>query len=305
MAAIKEDKVNSPKHYTSHPSGIECIEVTRWYDFCIGNAIKYLWRAGLKSEKGYSDVDKQIEDLKKAVWYINDEIKSLEEKKKIENLHFDILVFGGSFDPPHIGHLSVLESVVSKGISDKVVIVPARVSPFKEECDIKYTFAQRVALVEAMIDSSDLLKKAREEEKLEVSLIENTEEFKDSPSYTYKTLKKLQSQNPGKKISFLVGEDVAYTINKFYKAEDLLEEFTCLVYYRPSDEDNRSKKIDKRCKILGKDFCNEVIMMSSTKVRKAVKEASSYEDLEKTVKPMLPKEVFKLCSSKIIASQEA
>ena len=81
METEKEDKVNSPKHYTSHPSGVECIQVARCYDFCIGNAIKYLWRAGLKSEEGYSDIDKQIEDLKKAVWYIKDEIKSLEAKK--------------------------------------------------------------------------------------------------------------------------------------------------------------------------------------------------------------------------------
>lgn len=63
--------INSPKHYTSHPSGIECIEVTEHYDFCTGNAIKYLWRAGLKNDA--------IEDLKKAAWYIDRRIKYLEK----------------------------------------------------------------------------------------------------------------------------------------------------------------------------------------------------------------------------------
>lgn len=72
-----EDKVNNPTHYTSHPSGIECIEITRHYDFCIGNAIKYLWRSGLKGEEGYSDKQKEIEDLNKAIWYINDKINTL------------------------------------------------------------------------------------------------------------------------------------------------------------------------------------------------------------------------------------
>lgn len=72
-----EDKVNNPKHYTSHPSGIECIEITRHHDFCIGNAIKYLWRAGLKSENGMQDKEKEIEDLRKAIWYINDKIENL------------------------------------------------------------------------------------------------------------------------------------------------------------------------------------------------------------------------------------
>lgn len=75
---ITEDKVNHPSHYTTHPSGIECIEVTQHYNFCVGNAIKYLWRAGLKQELGQDSITKQIEDLKKAIWYINKEISNLE-----------------------------------------------------------------------------------------------------------------------------------------------------------------------------------------------------------------------------------
>lgn len=74
-----EDKVNSPSHYTGHPSGIECIDITEHYDFCVGNAIKYLWRAGLKKEAGISDKEKEIEDLKKALYYINRKIKQLEK----------------------------------------------------------------------------------------------------------------------------------------------------------------------------------------------------------------------------------
>ena len=66
------DAVNHPSHYTEHPSGIECIEVTEHLSFCVGNAIKYLWRADLKH-------DDAIEDLKKAAWYINREI---ERRKK-------------------------------------------------------------------------------------------------------------------------------------------------------------------------------------------------------------------------------
>lgn len=76
----KEDNVNHPKHYTSHPSGIECIEITRHYCFSIGNAIKYLWRAGLKKEEGLGDIEKEIEDLNKSIWYIKDRIKELENR---------------------------------------------------------------------------------------------------------------------------------------------------------------------------------------------------------------------------------
>jgi hypothetical protein len=61
------DRVNHPKHYTQHPSGIECIQITEHFNFCVGNAIKYLWRAGLK--------DDTIQDLRKAIWYIEREIE--------------------------------------------------------------------------------------------------------------------------------------------------------------------------------------------------------------------------------------
>ena len=63
---MNHDNVNHPKHYTEHPSGVECIEITEHMNFCVGNAIKYLWRAGLKGE--------QVEDLRKARWYIDREI---------------------------------------------------------------------------------------------------------------------------------------------------------------------------------------------------------------------------------------
>lgn len=61
------DMVNHPPHYTSHPSGVECITITRHMNFCCGNAVKYIWRADLKGNA--------IEDLEKARFYIDEEIK--------------------------------------------------------------------------------------------------------------------------------------------------------------------------------------------------------------------------------------
>lgn len=71
----QKDTISHPSHYTEHPSGVECIQITEHMNFCRGNAIKYLWRSGLK------DTSKEIEDLKKAIWYIEREIKLLEGKK--------------------------------------------------------------------------------------------------------------------------------------------------------------------------------------------------------------------------------
>jgi len=67
VADTTEDNVNHPKHYTSHPSGIECIQITEHMGFNLGNAMKYIWRA---DEKG-----KAIEDLEKAAWYVDREIQ--------------------------------------------------------------------------------------------------------------------------------------------------------------------------------------------------------------------------------------
>ena len=71
------EHVNHPKHYNSHPNGIECIDIIRHYVCDIANAIKYCWRAGLKPEMGMEDAEKEIEDLKKALWYIFDYKKHL------------------------------------------------------------------------------------------------------------------------------------------------------------------------------------------------------------------------------------
>jgi hypothetical protein len=68
------DLVNNPPHYKSHPSGIECIQVTEHMGFCLGNAVKYIWRA---DEKGTA-----IQDLEKARWYINREIEKRNSQNK-------------------------------------------------------------------------------------------------------------------------------------------------------------------------------------------------------------------------------
>lgn len=67
------DLINHPPHYTRHPSGVECITATEHMNFCLGNAVKYIWRAGAKS--GATALD----DLKKASWYVDREIERLQK----------------------------------------------------------------------------------------------------------------------------------------------------------------------------------------------------------------------------------
>lgn len=88
------DNVNHPPHYKSHPSGVECIQITEHLNFCLGNAVKYIWRAGLKKDA--------VEDLKKAVWYINREIQRLEngqEERVRESKPRECSESNNAFDP--------------------------------------------------------------------------------------------------------------------------------------------------------------------------------------------------------------
>jgi hypothetical protein len=71
--AATSDPVNHPSHYNSHPSGVECIAIARHMSFNLGNVVKYLWRAGLKGP--------DLEDLRKAKFYLEDEIKMREGVK--------------------------------------------------------------------------------------------------------------------------------------------------------------------------------------------------------------------------------
>lgn len=70
---MQKEMVNHPQHYNEHPSGVECIDIVEHMSFNSGNAVKYIWRAGLKSES-------PIEDLKKAEFYIKREISRLSKE---------------------------------------------------------------------------------------------------------------------------------------------------------------------------------------------------------------------------------
>lgn len=67
------DPVTAPQHYTAHPSGVECITIARHMSFALGNALKYIWRAGRKVESAAAE----IQDLRKARWYLADRITQL------------------------------------------------------------------------------------------------------------------------------------------------------------------------------------------------------------------------------------
>jgi hypothetical protein len=75
-----DSRVEHPSYYNAHPSGVECIDIVRHYNFNVGNVIKCLWQHGLKREEGMNNKAKALEDLRKARFYLDDEIKRLERE---------------------------------------------------------------------------------------------------------------------------------------------------------------------------------------------------------------------------------
>lgn len=86
MSQYTTDGVDHPAHYNNHPAGIECVDVVEHYNFNVGNAIKYLWRAGLKPGED------AIKDLEKAAWYVQREIKRLSKPKTVNDIRLNMSV---------------------------------------------------------------------------------------------------------------------------------------------------------------------------------------------------------------------
>jgi hypothetical protein len=86
---IDPEGIDHPEHYNVHPSGVECIEVVRYMNFNLGNVIKYLWRDGIKN------TEVPLQDLKKASWYLNDEILRRENDVISPKQEYKIVVTDG------------------------------------------------------------------------------------------------------------------------------------------------------------------------------------------------------------------
>ena len=124
----KYDNVNHPKHYQSRfkSKTIECIDIAGWLPFCIGNAFKYVWRAGEKGNR-----KKAKEDLKKALWYLDKAPKfgtriRLEEQEEIEKV-FYVLQDDGST------RFKVLKSIATGYISNAATMFKALETEVMEE----------------------------------------------------------------------------------------------------------------------------------------------------------------------------
>lgn len=177
-------------------------------------------------------------------------------------------ILGGTFDPFHLGHLSIADTALHELNLDQLVLMPTKVSPFK--------------LGREMADEHDRVEMARlvasENKNFILSTIET-----DSPgvSYTYKTFETLKKQMPDDDIMFIMGGDSFISLDKWYKGHELLREAEFILAIRPGvDRDKTLKKVDHYRETYGARIYvvhNELLEISSTEIKKAIKEGRSIE----------------------------
>ncbi len=130
-------------------------------------------------------------------------------------------IFGGSFDPIHVGHLMLAQAALERFQLDKVLFMPAKLSPFKQK--LTMTKAEtRCFMVELAIQGN---------QGFEVSDLELN---RPKPCYTIDTIRILKQQYPGVKIYFIAGADSIMELEGWMTFEELLQEVVFLAAYRPS-----------------------------------------------------------------------
>jgi len=131
-----------------------------------------------------------------------------------------IAFFGGTFDPPHNGHLELARHILKLGITDRVLFVPAYDPPHKLDQKIS-SFADRCAMLELLIaDDSDMI----------ISDIELRAALK--PSYSYKILKELEKEFPDDTLQLLIGGDSLEAFHTWYKVPEIVAKYEIICYPR-------------------------------------------------------------------------
>lgn len=138
-------------------------------------------------------------------------------KKKIR-----IAVFGGTFDPPHVGHFRLAEQVLEHDFADRVMFVPALSPPHKPGIP-RSVFEDRVAMVQLGIDKIG-------EERFFINDLEGNRQ--GTPSYTFDTMIELSEAYPDKDLLLLLGADSLWTLHSWYRAEEIVTGWEVLTYPR-------------------------------------------------------------------------
>jgi nicotinate-nucleotide adenylyltransferase len=128
-------------------------------------------------------------------------------------------VFGGTFDPPHVGHLIVAEDVAAALKLDRVIFIPTGTHPLKGE-RIGTPAELRVQMIAAATSDSELF------------VVDDRETFRPGLSYTIDTIHELRAENPEAELYLLVGSDILSEIHQWHRVEELVQSARLVVMSR-------------------------------------------------------------------------
>lgn len=193
----------------------------------------------------------------------------------IDPVKMDWMIFGGSFDPPHAGHLQMASYVLDHGLTLCLSFVPAAVSPFKVD-DPPSSPEDRLKMLHMGI--AQLLSHYSSER---LNVLE-MEVKRPPPSYTYETCETLRREHPDLRIGLLLGSDSFPHLHKWKRSEEILLHHPLVVFMRPGDDRNRILDYAEEQKAALSSHQVEIIVLdnprvdcSSTELKAALQRASS------------------------------
>ena len=169
-------------------------------------------------------------------------------------------IYGGTFNPPHMGHVHVARYAIGTLCLDKLLIIPSNTPPHKELSADSPTPNQRLAMLQMVFAG---------EEKTEVNDLELQ---RGGVSYTFDTVNALQAQYPNAQFYLLVGTDMLLSFDRWYRYEELLQKVTLAVFYR-GDKEEKTRILKKKEELEAQGaqvvlMENPVIPISSTQLRR-------------------------------------
>lgn len=167
-------------------------------------------------------------------------------------------VLGGTFDPPHLGHLALARAALRECDLDRLIFVPAKYPPHKLTADVS-----------SETDRMEMLKLALEgHPEFEISDLELK---RDGLSYTVDTLNEIKKLYPGHEIIFIIGADNISEMESWYKPEQILKIATVAAFTRPGFEPH-GKFVS-----MIKPFQMKPVDLSSTDIRENIRNNRSVE----------------------------
>ena len=181
--------------------------------------------------------------------------------------------FGGSFNPPHNGHLGVAQGALNSGLCSKVIWVPSWSQPHKQDKKAA-PFHHRLAMVNLLIEGTKNMFASDLEERIKLQ-----------PSYTFEVLKHFAAELPdNEEAALLIGADSLLELHTWHRAQELAERFELLVYPRPNCTATYGKLLEKfpphLAEKLEKSLLDgEFFEISSTLLRFSMEKSANWDNI--------------------------